>query len=504
MELLVKEALDHRAVNHPYLKALANGEFENMEEVLKDFASQYGFYSSWFPRYLTAVISKLENPDFRAHLLDNLSEESGHLHEEDMSAVRALGIKDEWIQGIPHPKLFKRFQVAMGVNLNAQPDIEVDIWRDSFLALMQRGSPASVVGAIGLGTESIVKYIYKDIITAIEKYTNLSLEDYVFFPLHTEVDDEHGLILLDIAEKMAKKGPEDEKELRKGMLKALDLRAAYWDGMYQRAKKINNQSVSGKELKDTISKNNSAEFLYDNQSTLWVRNEPILLSDYSARPFVLEMCEPLSGARVLDIGCGEGYVGRQLLNRGAACVHGIDISEKMIEQAKLQVEKDQLTHLTYESLDITKVIFSEDTSYDLVLGMFLFNYLTIEDMGKVMKKIYDVLEPGGHFVFSVPHPSLAFLKKDKYPFYFDASNGYFSGRNILFPGEIWRRDGIAVGVQSIHKNIEDYFHGLNQAGFTNFPLVHELHITDEHVKLDAKFFTPLIDIPLHLALKIKK
>ena len=176
----------------------------------------------------------------------------------------------------------------------------------------------------------------------------------------------------------------------------------------------------------------------------------------------------------------------------------------MIEQAQLQVEKEQLTYLTYESLDIREVIFSGDTSYDLVLGMFLFNYLNIEEIGDVMKKIYDVLEPGGHFVFSVPHPSLAFLKKDKYPFYFDATHGYFSGRNILFPGEIWRRDGIAVGVQSIHKNIEDYFHGLKQAGFTNLPLVHELHISDEHIKLDPKFFTPLIDLPLHLVVKIKK
>jgi hypothetical protein len=60
----------------------------------------------------------------------------------------------------------------------------------------------------------------------------------VFFPLHTEVDDEHGLILLDIAEKMASQSPEEERELRKGMLKALNLRAAYWDGMYSRAKAI--------------------------------------------------------------------------------------------------------------------------------------------------------------------------------------------------------------------------------------------------------------------------
>ncbi|MFN5911808.1 MAG: TenA family transcriptional regulator [Bacteroidota bacterium] len=243
MELLVTEALNHRAVNHPYLKALANGEFENMEAVMKDFAAQYGFYSAWFPRYLTAVISKLENPEFRNHLLDNLSEESGHLHEEDMVAVRELGIKDEWVQGVPHPQLFKRFQAAMKVDANALPGIEVEIWRDSFLSLIQGGSAVSAVGAIGLGTESIVKYIYKDIIKAIENYTDLSLEQYVFFPLHTEVDDEHGLILLDIAEKMASQSPEDERELRKGMLKALNLRAAYWDDMYERAKVLSKQKV---------------------------------------------------------------------------------------------------------------------------------------------------------------------------------------------------------------------------------------------------------------------
>ncbi len=238
MEKFVLEALKHRAVQHPYLKALANGEFQDMEAVLKDFASQYGFYSSWFPRYLTAVISKLENPDYRGHLLNNLLEESGFLHEDDMLAIRKLGIKDEWVQGISHPLLFKQFQMAMGIDTNAHPGIEVDIWRDSFLSLIQNGSAANAVGAIGLGTESIVKFIYKDIIQAIERDTQLNLKDYVFFPLHTEVDDEHGLVLLDIAEKMASKNPEAELEIRKGMRRALNLRAAYWDDMYERAKNI--------------------------------------------------------------------------------------------------------------------------------------------------------------------------------------------------------------------------------------------------------------------------
>lgn len=241
MDHLIEEALNHRAINHPYLVALKNGEFQNNKEILKDFAAQYGAYSAWFPRYLTAVISKLENPIHREHLLDNLSEESGHLHDEDLAAIATLNIKEEWVQGIAHPKLFRRFQDALGVDRDLENGIEVEIWRESFLRLIQSGSAAAAVGAIGLGTESIVKYIYRHIIEAIEKHSDLSLEQYVFFPLHTEVDDEHGLILLQIAEELSNESKESAYELRKGMLTALNLRAAYWDDMYVRAKQLDSQ-----------------------------------------------------------------------------------------------------------------------------------------------------------------------------------------------------------------------------------------------------------------------
>jgi len=240
---LLDEAFRHRAVHHPYLKALADGKFENMGEVLRDFAGQYGFYSAWFPRYLTATISKLDHAEHRNHLLENLAEERGELHEAELLALKDQGIKEEWVRGIPHPQLFRRFQKAIGAEMEAVPGIEVDIWRDALLCLVQNGSQASAIGAIGLGTESVVKYIYRYIIKALENHTNLNLEEYVFFPLHTEVDDEHGLILLDIGSQLVSERPESEMELRKGMLRALNLRAAFWDDMYQRAMVISKKQV---------------------------------------------------------------------------------------------------------------------------------------------------------------------------------------------------------------------------------------------------------------------
>ena len=243
--------------------------------------------------------------------------------------------------------------------------------------------------------------------------------------------------------------------------------------------------------------------LYNKQADAWSRKEPILLSDYSARPFVLELCEPISNLNILDIGCGEGYVGREMLKRGAKHVDGIDISEKMITHALQEKENQNIQNATYTVQDISKLSVSEE-EYDLVIAMFLFNYLSIEETQSTMEKIFDLLKPGGQFVFSVPHPLLAFLKKDKYPFYFDVKGGYFSGRNILFPGEIWRRDGIAVNVQCIHKTIQDYFSCLKAANYKAIPEVYELHINDEHIKLDKEFFGPLKDLPLHMAFKIQK
>lgn len=244
--------------------------------------------------------------------------------------------------------------------------------------------------------------------------------------------------------------------------------------------------------------------LYDGQANDWKRNAPLLLSDYSARPFVLNLCEPLSAKRVLDAGCGEGYVARKMLDAGAGFVYGVDISEGMIAQAQAQIAVTHESSCHFETGDIRSEVELNEHDFDLVLAMFLFNYLDSKATSEVMKRFYHCLKPGGHFIFSVPHPSLAFLKKDRFPFYFETRGGYFSGRNQLFPGEIWRRDGVAVGVQCVHKTLEDYFSCLREAGFRLMPEVFELHINDEHIAIDPDFFSPLKDLPLHLAFKVLK
>lgn len=250
--------------------------------------------------------------------------------------------------------------------------------------------------------------------------------------------------------------------------------------------------------------NTGAKEMYDRNANSWKRIEPMLLSDYSARPLVIEKCAPIEGTNVLDLGCGEGYVGRELIKRGASSVFGVDISDKMIQKAIHIKEELGLDNATYKSEDIRSFINTYTENHNLIIAVFLFNYLSIEEMTSIMSKVYQLLDEGGNFVFAVPHPSLPFLKTDKYPFYFDASDGYFSAKNKKFPGKIWRRDGIAVDVQCVHKTFEDYFRALSKAGFTKIPEVEELRISEEHITLDPDFFKPLYDIPLHVLFKLTK
>ncbi|MFP6871957.1 MAG: iron-containing redox enzyme family protein [Verrucomicrobiales bacterium] len=239
LERLTREAFSHPAVCHPYLTDLAGGHLPDQQWAIRDFATQYPGYSAHFPRYLTAVISKLECPGHRKTLMENLTEENGMLDDGEIAVLLEHGIDPDWVQGISHPKLFERFQHAIGIHEGDRNDddaIEVACWRESFYNLLANGSPAEAIGAIGLGTENIVNSIYTPIIRAINRLGTLNRRDYVFFELHCEVDKDHHEALLRIAHDFAD-CPVNRIDLRKGMLKALGLRSRFWDWMHARAKK---------------------------------------------------------------------------------------------------------------------------------------------------------------------------------------------------------------------------------------------------------------------------
>jgi SAM-dependent methyltransferase len=253
-----------------------------------------------------------------------------------------------------------------------------------------------------------------------------------------------------------------------------------------------------------LTNTDSTRDLYNDSAPSWVRKEPISLSDYTARPAILTACEPVTGLQVLDLGCGEGYCSRELKRRGADRVIGMDLSEGMIAAAQSQ-EAEEGLGIHYEVGCATNLSQFDDRTFDLVVAVFLFNYLTIAQTQQCMAEVARVLRPQGRFIFSVPHPAFPYMRSAEYPFYFQVEEpGYFSQRDRQFSGRIWKRDGSWLGVQLVHKTLEDYFNALKAAGFNTMPTVQELRVLPEHVALDESFFQPLVHYPLHLAIQVSR
>lgn len=115
-------------------------------------------------------------------------------------------------------------------------------------------------------------------------------------------------------------------------------------------------------------------------------------------PNLRRMLGDMHDQSVLDLGCGYGWFCRWALAAGAKSVHGIDISEKMLQRAR---EYASSAEITYDCRDVESTRLPRDT-YDIVYSSLTFHYLS--DLRKIFSEISGSLRAGGRFVFSCEHP----------------------------------------------------------------------------------------------------
>lgn len=246
-----------------------------------------------------------------------------------------------------------------------------------------------------------------------------------------------------------------------------------------------------------------SEQFFDTHASDWDRKERLLLSDYTARPSVMVELGPVEGLHVLDLGCGEGYMARMAAHAGASTVFGVDISEEMILHARERQIEGGLLNMSFRRGDVESLDPLPRSRYDRIMAVFLFNYLSLEGMVKAMRLARAYLARGGRFVFTVPHPCFPYMRDPKAPFFFDTEGrSYLEAVNHSFEGRIWRRDGLALPVGSVHRTFADYMNALAEGGFYVLPKVLELGVTEEHLACDPGFFGPLKGYPLHLLFRL--
>lgn len=238
VDSLVAIAMQHKVVSHPYLDGLKNGLFPNMKFAFNDFAWQYFHYSLNFSRFLRGALEQLSQSDQRDLIKENLQEECGLISSQDLSLLEKKGIKAEWVSGIPHTELFQRFLNSVMTETRktfTPPPKEAVLWSQQFQNLCTNQGIACALGALGLGTELIVKPIYLQILEGIKKHTSCSVKERVFFELHAVLDEQHAATIKHVLANLQTK-PLERQQMRYGMTKALDLRCKFFDSLLVRAK----------------------------------------------------------------------------------------------------------------------------------------------------------------------------------------------------------------------------------------------------------------------------
>jgi ubiquinone/menaquinone biosynthesis C-methylase UbiE len=230
---------------------------------------------------------------------------------------------------------------------------------------------------------------------------------------------------------------------------------------------------------------------YDQNADFWVqiiRGNRDRYRTELTNPALLDSVGPVNGMRVLDAGCGEGYLTRKLALSGANAL-GVDSSRNLIDAARHLVPSGANSP-AFEVQDVNNLRLDSD-SFDLVVCNHLMNDLP--DPTSPIQEFSRVLRPGGRLAVLMLHPC----------FYRDrASRGgddqgpglaYFSPRKVT---QKFNVDGIIspAEVTSYHRPLEFYFGSLRDANLWITDL-QEPHPTTEQLRNDpwwqASFPRPL-------------
>ncbi|WP_395846578.1 class I SAM-dependent methyltransferase [Cystobacter fuscus] len=185
---------------------------------------------------------------------------------------------------------------------------------------------------------------------------------------------------------------------------------------------------------------------------------------------LFEQLGELRGKRVLDLACGEGFYSRQMKRRGAATVHGVDVSPAMIELAQ-ESERHEPLGCTYAVGDVAGLERLGD--FDRVVGCYLLNQArTREQLLDFCRAIHRNLAPGGRFVGVADNPRgdpKHYAHYRPYGLTKQVSSPRTEGSLITLT--FFNPDGTSFQLTQTYLSPESYEWAFREAGFSSFQWV---------------------------------
>lgn len=191
------------------------------------------------------------------------------------------------------------------------------------------------------------------------------------------------------------------------------------------------------------------------ESYLKRRSRPDSPNNAIEGPIINGLLPKLVTDHILDLGCGDGQFGKELMEKGAKAYTGVEGSAAMIELARKKITgtKATLVHSPMENFRFP------EKEYDIVVSRMALHY--IEDLKTLFQSISKAMKEEAHFIFSVQHPLTTASFKSK-------SGGERRGDWIVddyFEQGARKEPWIGKTVVKYHRTIEFYFTALAAAGF---------------------------------------
>jgi 2-polyprenyl-3-methyl-5-hydroxy-6-metoxy-1,4-benzoquinol methylase len=106
-----------------------------------------------------------------------------------------------------------------------------------------------------------------------------------------------------------------------------------------------------------------------------------------------------AGKRVLEIGCGTGYVSYYIAKKTEMQILGSDLCKPFIEGAEV---KYQLPNLSYDTLDFNEAAELVQDKFDYIIGNGILHHLYY-NLDSVLETFKKILQPGGKIIFMEPN-----------------------------------------------------------------------------------------------------
>jgi len=177
-------------------------------------------------------------------------------------------------------------------------------------------------------------------------------------------------------------------------------------------------------------------------------------------PVLFSMLPDLNDKSVLDLGCGFGEHCVTYVEKGACSVIGVDISENMLEVARRENADPAITYLNMPMEDIDKL----DGPFDVVISSLAFHY--VRDFDSLVRKISDLMNPGGIFLFSQENPiNTTHGGGDRWTRDKDGNKLYANLKDYSVEGERESK-WFVEGVKKYHRKFSTIVNALADSGFT--------------------------------------